>query len=577
LILGQAFGGVACERNRTPDLSSPKKTVQAFDDALTRNDMALAHSVARGDERQFAVAKEGIEIQHLMYRFATAEAKRFRPEDKTDGYNVDTWGKADQDIQGNKATVSTFLGPSFALEKIGETWRIDLSSSPRIRGFKSANIQNLTTAIRQITEKIEKRHFKNRQEYEAEFETTLRPLMFDSPKQNQSPKGPSVYPDAAKAGVVAGTPQSTVENLPEYTVQQANEHLGENATVLFRVDCIECVTGCYLSFGDCGGDATFFVHLPQNPAGPQLDVHKLKGMTVAVSGTIKHQTGGGLPFIDVQSTSQIALPKEPTPGELEAAISQENKLLEANPKDAKAYYRRGINREKKAASQHLPNDYKVAMEDYEQSLKLDPSNLDALIHLGDCWAALQDYVAARRAWDKAIEGSPETRKLLKDSIAKERDGHMYAAIDDLDKLTNLEPKNAALYYRKGELYLMDHASEEANENFKIAAELEPTNSEYSSRAANPVAPSKRQMTVDEMKDAAMNALGAGVLGAAAISSSNHSSPAADASGGSQDSRRLCPTCGGRGSVQSYEWDMSGRTKVLSSRTCPTCLGSGYVH
>jgi tetratricopeptide (TPR) repeat protein len=297
------------------------------------------------------------------------------------------------------------------------------------------------------------------------------------------------------------------------------------------------------------------------------------------------------PHILLKSTAQIKLPKAPTPDELEAAIAKENKLLGADSKDAKAYYRRGLAREKFAALRHLPDGYHAAMEDYNQSLKLDPSNVDAIVHIGDCFAALQDYVAAKRAWDKAIDASPETRELLKDSIAKER--YPYAAVRDLTKLTYLEPKNAALYYRKAKLYLTDHATDQANENFRIAAQLEPTNFEYASKAAKPVAPS-RQLTADELKDKMIGWLvtaTAAAFGAAALGDMQQRdrvNKIIETSGGK---KIKCPKCGGSGLAyeETYNsasnpykmgtWDYIGfedRRQGSDLRTCDRCEGTGVV-
>ena len=338
------FVGVAYEQESPrPDLSTPKKAMQAFTEALLRNDMALAKSLALGNESQLANAKLSIDLDLAKHRMAVAATKRFdvnnAHEASSENYDT-TWTKASEVIEGDKARLSRFLGPSFALEKSGPSWEIDLRSED---GSERASIylQQLLRDANEITGKIGAGRYKSAKECADDWQAKLA-----AAKQEKSPGQPPS--------------ETTAEKLPEYTAAEAAKHIGENATVIGKVACVECVTGCYVSFGDCGGDATFFVHLPENPPGPKLNVDKLKGTTIAVSGNI-----GGTPkqpHIVAESTSQIALPKEPTLNGLETTIAREEKLLEVNPKDAKAYFRRGLAREKKADLDHsicrLPRGYK---------------------------------------------------------------------------------------------------------------------------------------------------------------------------------------------------------------------------
>jgi len=379
---------------------------------------------------------------------------------------------------------------------------------------------------------------------------------------------------------------------PEYPVIEAAKHMGEEVTLIGKLDCTDCMGSCYLYFGSCGNDAVLSVYLPKNPPGPELDVRKLKGLTIAVSGKVRGSIDA--PALSLTSTSQIALPKEPSADELKTAIAREDKLLGANPKDADAYYRRGTAREKLAALHHLPDEYRAAMEDYDKATKLDPSNSYAFNHIGDCQAAMQDYVAAKRAWDRAIEASPQAKELLKRSIEKESQGYIYAAIGALDTLTVMEPKNAALYYRKANLYLRDQSTALANENFQTAANLEPTNIAYGLRAANPVAPSQRQMTVEELKTAtiatAITIFGA-AIGAAAMRDIHQEQRVKQIIKESGGTKVRCPNCGGAGMAyrDTYNsasnpyrpgtWEHSGfesRREGMEMMSCNVCGGVGVV-
>ena len=178
----------------------------------------------------------------------------------------------------------------------------------------------------------------------------------------------------------------------------------------------------------------------------------------------------------------------------------------------------------------------------------------------------------------------------------------YAAIHDLDKLTEMQPNNAALYFRKANLYLMDHASEQANENFRRASELEPTNLTYGMRAAHPVLP-VHQYTTEELKEKLTNGLVGAVVGAFALGAmADHAQEQRvknliESSGG----RKIrCPKCNGYGQIrtessemvstnpypeltnewQKYEESSIFSTKQLRMTThiadCDRCGGTGVV-
>jgi tetratricopeptide (TPR) repeat protein len=192
-------------------------------------------------------------------------------------------------------------------------------------------------------------------------------------------------------------------------------------------------------------------------------------------------------------------------------------------------------------------DYEACIEQSKHQLQLNPRDADAHIKLGDCYRGIGKYDLAQREYDQAIEVSPKAKALLDHSIEKEKARYCYAAIHDLDELTKIEPNNAALYYRKAKLYLMDHDTEDANPNFQRAAELDPTNREYAMRASHPATPS-HQLTTEQLKDKLITAVVVTGLGALALghmideANINDSKRVVEASGGTKN---LCSRCGGR--------------------------------
>ena len=303
--------------------------------------------------------------------------------------------------------------------------------------------------------------------------------------------------------------------LSEYTAWEAKEHIGETAIVTGRVLQVvnypgTCITYLFGADSD-SGPPLFLLRLKENAAGMKFDTGSLMNRMVAVSGTIRETSP---PSIEIESGSQIITQRKYNLEELDAAIARARQALASNPRDANAYYRRGMAQEKKGELQQSNDGYRAAIDDYKQSIKLDSSKAEALVRIGDCYAALQDYKSAQTAYDQGINASPLANKILTESIAKEKMGACSAAIHAIQKLTGFEPNNAALYYREATLYVRNKQSKGANENFRLAAELEPANATYANAASRQVAPFRRQMTAEEMKDGLIK--GGVILGATAV-------------------------------------------------------------
>jgi tetratricopeptide (TPR) repeat protein len=276
----------------------------------------------------------------------------------------------------------------------------------------------------------------------------------------------------------------------------------------------------------------------------------------------------------------------------EAEKAGKHPISEAAQKEAAVHYQRAVAEQGKAESSKNAADYNTAIEEYQRCLELDSSNAEAHVRLGDCYRGVGKYDLTQREYDQAIEVSPKAKALLDDSIEKEKTRYCYAAIHDLDELTKMEPNNAALYFRKANLYLMDHDTQDANPNFRRAAELDPTNLQYAMRASHPATPS-HQLTTEEVKDKVIGAVVGGTVAlfglAAAADAMNisDSKRAVEASGGR---KKLCPVCKGSkvnvvpqasgmnpymyGTYNYEEFERkSTMTEIVS---CRECSGRGVV-
>src|ERR1044071_2077732 len=83
--------------------------------------------------------------------------------------------------------------------------------------------------------------------------------------------------------------QTAARTLPEYTAAEARKHIGETATIVGKVDCIDhgrrhvdlIVGGCDLR------KALLWIVLPQDALGPELDPETVRGVQIAITGKIE--------------------------------------------------------------------------------------------------------------------------------------------------------------------------------------------------------------------------------------------------------------------------------------------------
>ena len=93
--------------------------------------------------------------------------------------------------------------------------------------------------------------------------------------------------------------------LPEYTAAEAKKHIGETVRITDRVGCaLANRNGGYnIGLGNCDAQTPFWVVTHGDISGPKLDLEKLKGVVVTVTGKIDNESG--VPRVFVKSTSQI--------------------------------------------------------------------------------------------------------------------------------------------------------------------------------------------------------------------------------------------------------------------------------
>lgn len=187
-----------------PDLSTPKKAVQAFEDALQHNDMALARSLVLGTDEQLAAMKAAYDYVDGLCRVLATASKKFGANEtdiKTAADCDKIWTTGEEHIDGDKATVKADLGLGSSdqkLEKSGEIWRLDLREAKPPAASELAAMQHVANGLKEITENIKKGHYKTKEDVDNDIRVRLAAAFSETAKVNAAAAGtPQPSPSAA--------------------------------------------------------------------------------------------------------------------------------------------------------------------------------------------------------------------------------------------------------------------------------------------------------------------------------------------------------------------------------------------
>ena len=383
IAYGQAF--------KAADLSTPRKAAQLFDDALAHNEMAKARSLAVGDDNQFANAKLAIDLQHVMYRFDVARTKHFHPTEKTADYK-ELWEKASETVTGNKAIVSTLTGPSFDLQKIGESWQIDLRSSAQFSTSKSFEAQ-LAAVTDEVTEKLENGLFKSEEELTAYFESKLAPVMKDTWDRQTAPS-PQPPPNNQKRLTEAPTDSRAIQ--------------------VKEKDASTFVTSGDAKFEESDWDGA----IADYSRAIELDPKNARAC---------------------RSRGYVKAKKKDWDG----AIADYSRAIELEPNSEAAYSNRGIMKTEK-------KDWDGAIADYSRAIELDPKYVNNYNSRGYARKQKKDWDGAIADYSRAIELDPKFAVAYKNRGTVKREKKDWdGAIADYSRAIELDPKNASAYSSRG--------------------------------------------------------------------------------------------------------------------------------
>ncbi|MBP5975272.1 tetratricopeptide repeat protein [Brasilonema sp. CT11] len=132
-----------------------------------------------------------------------------------------------------------------------------------------------------------------------------------------------------------------------------------------------------------------------------------------------------------------------TKGDFKGAIADYNQALRINPNLADAYYNRGLARDELG-------DKQAAIADYNQALRINPNYANAYYNRGVARANLGDKQAAIADYNQALRINPNfAQAYVNRGLARAELGDKQAAIADYNQALRINPNYAKAYYNRG--------------------------------------------------------------------------------------------------------------------------------
>ena len=163
-------------------------------------------------------------------------------------------------------------------------------------------------------------------------------------------------------------------------------------------------------------------------------------------------------------------------GDYKGAIADYTEVIRLQPDMASAHYNRGV------VKAELEQDF-AAIADYDTAIRLKPDYVDAYNNRGLVKSRLGQHFAAIADYDTAIRLKPDYAKAYNNrGNAKAKLGQYFAAISDYDTAIRLKPDDAMAYLNRGlaKGKLGQHFA--AISDYDIAIRLKPDDAKaYASR------------------------------------------------------------------------------------------------
>jgi tetratricopeptide (TPR) repeat protein/S1-C subfamily serine protease len=159
-------------------------------------------------------------------------------------------------------------------------------------------------------------------------------------------------------------------------------------------------------------------------------------------------------------------------GRYDLAIRDYAEALRLDPSSSKAKVGRG-------QAFLAKKDYQTAMEDFNDVLRLDPESVMAYVGRGTCYLGLARYAEAIADMSQAIRRQPDKALWYqKRATAYKRTRQYGPCLADLERAVQLDPENFAYHAYRGELYSIFKRNKEAEADLLIGVNAEPQNPEW---------------------------------------------------------------------------------------------------
>ena len=153
------------------------------------------------------------------------------------------------------------------------------------------------------------------------------------------------------------------------------------------------------------------------------------------------------------------------------ALDDYNKAIELNPNHANAYVNRGV----------LYKDlqkYDLALSDYSKAIDINPNDANAYYNRGNLYYNQQKYELALSDYNKAIELNPNHANAYVNRGVLYKDLQKYdLALSDYSKAIDINPNDANAYYNRGNLYYNQQKYELALSDYSKAIDINPNDAE----------------------------------------------------------------------------------------------------
>jgi tetratricopeptide (TPR) repeat protein len=124
-------------------------------------------------------------------------------------------------------------------------------------------------------------------------------------------------------------------------------------------------------------------------------------------------------------------------------------------------------------------DYQTAMGDFNDALRQDPESVRAYVGRGACYTGLARYAEAIADVSQAIRREPDKAPWYDQRATAYKRTRQYGlALADLERAVQLDPDNFAFHGRRGEVYSIFKRYKEADADLMISVKAEPQNREW---------------------------------------------------------------------------------------------------